>query len=289
MKEQVLETKKTRPLAFKNNTPFISCISKINDVLVENAEDLDIVVAMYNLLEYNKNHSNTSGSLRNYYRGELTDEKNDDNGPNKNIIISKSFKYKTSITGSTYNVAASAGDYDANKEGTKKIEIAVPLKQLRNFWKTLDIPLINCEASLSLSWSANCVITSLEKRSVAAAQGDNPAVYDDSPTNAVFKITDCKLHVPVATLSAEDDNKLLEQLKTGFQRKIKWNKYRSEMYNQTKNNNLNYVIDPTFTNVNRLFVLTFENEDDRTSFSKYYVTKVEIKYFNVLIDGKQFF
>ena len=97
------------------------------------------------------------------------------------------------------------------------------------------------------------------------------------------------MYVPVVTLSAENDKKLLEQLKTGFKRTIKWNKYRSEMFNQTKNNNLNYLIDPTFTNVNRLFVLSFENEDDRTSFSKYYVPKVEIKDFHVLIDGKPFF
>ena len=82
---------------------------------------------------------------------------------------------------------------------------------------------------------------------------------------------------------------LLQQLKTGFKRTIKWNKYRSEMSNQTKNNNLNCLIDPTFTNVNRLFVLTFENVDDRTSFSKYYIPKVEIKDFNVLIDRKPFF
>ena len=80
----------------------------------------------------------------------------------------------------------------------------------------LYIPLINCEVSLALSWSANFVITSLEKRLVTAAQGGNPAVYDDSPTNAVFKIKDCKLYVPTVTLSAENDNKLLEQLKTGF-------------------------------------------------------------------------
>ena len=94
------------------------------------------------------------------------------------------------------------------------------------------------------------------------------------------------MYVPVVTLSAENDNKLLEQLKTGFKRTIKWNKYRSEMSNQTKNNNLNYLIDPTFTYVNRLFVLTFENEDGRAFFSKYYVPKVYIKDFNVLIDGK---
>ena len=159
--------------------------------------------------KYSKNYLKTSGSLWNYYRDELTDETNDYNGPNKNVISSKSFKYKTSITGSTY-VAATAGDYDENKEGTKKVEIAVPFKHLSNFWKTLDIPLINCEVSLALSWSENCVIASLEKRLVTAAQENNPAVYDNSPTNATFKIKDTKLYVLVVTLSAENDNKLLE-------------------------------------------------------------------------------
>ena len=91
------------------------------------------------------------------------------------------------------------------------------------------------------------------------------------------------------TLLAENDNKLLERLKTGFKRTIKRNKYRFEMSNQTKNNNFNYLIDPTVTNVNRLFALSFENETDRTSFSEYYVPKVEIKGFNVLIDEKPFF
>ena len=89
---------------------------------------------------------------------------------------------------------------------------------------------------------------------------------DTSPTNATFQITDTKLYVPVVTLSTKDDNNFLEQLKSGFKRTIKWNKYRSEMTNQTKTNNLNYLIDPTFTKVNRLFVLSFKNEDDRTSF-----------------------
>ena len=94
---------------------------------------------------------------------------------------------------------------------------------------------------------------------------------------ATFKKTDCKLYVPVVILSTENDNRLLEQLKAGFKRTIKWNKYSSEMSNQTKNYNLIYLIDPTFTNVNRLFVLSFENETDRTSFSKYYAPEVEIK------------
>ena len=95
--------------------------------------NLDIVMPMYNLLEYNKNYSKTSGSFWNYYRDELTDETNDNNGPNKNVINSKSFKYKTSITGSTYNMAATAESYNSNKEGTKEIEIAMPLKYLKQF------------------------------------------------------------------------------------------------------------------------------------------------------------
>ena len=164
----------------------------------------------------------------------------------------------------------------------------MPLKYLSNFWRTVDIPLINCEVSLTLTWFENCVIKSKATRE--ADPDADPAVAGiNNPTNATFKVTDCKLYVPVVTLSAENDNKHLEQLKTGFKRTIKWNKYRSEISNQTKNNNLNYLIDPTFTNVDRLFVLSFLNDNDRTSFSKYYVPKVEIKDFNVLTDGKPFF
>ena len=133
-------------------------------------------------------------------------------------------------------------------------------------------------------------MTDITTQAAVAVQGNNPARSAiNAPTNATFQITDTKLYVPVVTLSTENDKKLLEQLRTGFKRTIKWNKYRSEMTNQTKTNHLNYLIDPTFTKVNRLFVLSFENEEDRTSFSKYYVPKVEIKDFNVLIDGKSFF
>ena len=99
----------------------------------------------------------------------------------------------------------------------------------------------------------------------------DPAVAAiNNSTSATFKITDTKLYVPVVTLSTEDDDNFLEQLKSRFKRTIKWNKYRSEMTNQTKTNNLNYLIDPTSNKVNRLFVLSFENEEDRTYFSKYY-------------------
>ena len=114
-----------------------------------------------------------------------------------------------------------------------------------------------------------------------------PAV-NVAATNETFKIRDTKFYVPVVTLSTENDKNLLEQLRTGFKRTIKWNRSRSDMTNKTKNNNLDYLINPTFK-VNRFLVFSFENENDKTSFSKYYVPNVQIKYFYVLIDGKTFF
>ena len=147
--------------------------------------------------------------------------------------------------------------------------------------------LINCEVSLTLTWSENCVLTDITTEAADLdANPTIPAKY--APTNATFQITDTKLYVPVVTLSTKDHNNFLEQLKSGFKRTIKWNRYRSEMTNQTKTSNLN-LIDPTFTKVNRFFVLSFDNEEDRTSFSKSYTSKFKIKDFNVLIDGKSFF
>ena len=122
------------------------------------------------------------------------------------------------------------------------------------------------------------------------AEGNNPAIA--APVVLTFEIADTKLYVPVVILSKENDINLLEQLKSGFNRPIKWNKYRLQMTIQSQSNNLNYLIDPTFKNVNRLFVLSFARDnagDNRDSFSHYYVPNVEIKDFNVLIDGKSFF
>ena len=166
----------------------------------------------------------------------------------------------------------------------KKIETAIPLKYLSNFQSTFDMLLINCEVSLTLSQSESCVIYSMERRVTTNTRRDTP------PRNATFQIQiDTKLYVPIVNLSTKHDNNFLEQLKSGFKRTIKWNKYRLEMTNQTKTNQLNHLIDPTFTKVNKLFVLSFQNEEQTTSFSKYFVPKVEIKNFNVLIDGKIFF
>ena len=157
---------------------------------------------------------------------------------------------------------------------------------LSNFWTSLNIPLINCEIELILTWSKICILFDMTVNALA-----NPATV--TPTEVEFKITDTKLYVPVVSLSKENDTKLLEQLKSGFKRTINWNKYRSQMTFQPKNNNLNYLIDLTFTNVNRFFVLSFSRnnlgDDKRDSFSHCYVPNVEIKDFNVLIDGKNIF
>ena len=171
------------------------------------------------------------------------------------------------------------------------VKVVVPLKHLSNFWKSLNIPLINCGVELILTWFKNCVLI---KKSIRDADYNaNPIVYEiDNPKDAIFQITDTKLYVPVVTLSKENDIKLLEQLKSGFKRTIKWNKYRSQMTIQPQNKNLNYLNDRTFTNGNRLFVLSFarnNNTDSRYSCSNYYVPKVKINDFNVLIDGKSFF
>ena len=106
---------------------------------------------------------------------------------------------------------------------------------------------------------------------------------------ATLTINDCKLYIPVVTLSKDDEIKLLTNLKSGFTKEIIWNKYRSEMSTEVTNNNLNILIDPTFTNVNRLFVLAYQTADDRQSFSQFYLPKVMVKDFHVIIDKITFF
>ena len=175
-------SKRNRPLAFKNNAPFIGCISKINNALIDNAEELDAAMPMYNLIEYSKNYRKTTGLLWNYCRDELSDDTNDNNNLSKNVINSESFKYKTSITGSTYNVDAKITnsesnqvnnpDYDADRSGKNEVEIIVPLKYLSNFWRASKMLLVNCEVSLVLTWSKSCVITSIERRVITNTRRD---------------------------------------------------------------------------------------------------------------------
>ena len=154
---------------------------------------------MYNLLEYSKNYRKSTESLWNYYRDEPS---------NPLSSNSESFKYKTSITGNTYNIGDGEEGYDANKVGKNETEVVIPLKHLSNFWRTLNIPLINCEIELILTWSKRCVLADM-------TAANNP------PTESEFQITGTKLYVPVVTLSTKSDKKLLEQIKSGFKRTVK--------------------------------------------------------------------
>ena len=242
-------------------------MTKINNEFYEDADDLDIVMPMRNLLEYSKNYRKTIGSLYNYYRDELSDDNNPNNFLNTNVVNSSAFEYKNKITDNTYDVAKDAEGHDANRVGKKDVELAIPLKYLGNFWRALNIPLISCEVFLELKWNKNCVITSLEQRQVDAG----PPVVNGTTTAATLAINDCKLYVPVVTLSKDDEIKLLNNLKSGFTREIIWNKYRSQMTTETINNNLNILIDPTFTNVNRLFNLAYQTADNRQLFYQFYL------------------
>ena len=156
---------------------------------------------MHNLIEYSENYSDSSGSLWGFKRDDVVNNgavNNDDNAP--------SFKCKENLIANT------------NAHGTKTgVKIAVPLKYLSNFWRSLEMPLINCKIELSLKWIENCVLTSV------AIGADANATGADSAT---FKITDAKLYVPVVTLSAEDNVKLVKQLNEGFKRPVYWNKYK---------------------------------------------------------------
>ena len=122
---------------------------------------------MYNFLEYSKNYKKTTGSLWNYYRDEPSDPLSSN---------SESFKYKTSITGITYNVGAGEAGYNANKVGKNETEVVIPLKHLSNFWRSLNIPLINFEVELTLirTDSKNCVLIDMTRRN---EQGNNPAMF----------------------------------------------------------------------------------------------------------------
>ena len=217
--------RQNKPVILKNNALFVSCMTRINGELIEDADDLDIVMPMYNLLKHSKNYRKTIGSLYNYCRDELNDDADNYNFANNNVVSSNTFNCKNKIIGNTYNVDSTivpAGggarvanpDYDANKSGKKSIELAIPLKYLGNFWRALNIPLISCEVSLELKWNKNCVITS--QQIGVNLDGGNTA----APTGATLTINDCKLYIPVVTLSKNDEIKLLTNLKFGFTRQI---------------------------------------------------------------------
>ena len=178
---------------FKNCAPFTNCLSEINNTQIDNAKDIDIVMPMYNLIEYSDNYAKTTGSLWQYCK-DIPARINNNNA----IIIftennlTDSFNFKAKITGQTGN------------GGTKDVEIMVPVKYLSNFWRILEMPLINYEVNLILTWSSTCVL----------------AAVGDANQAAAFAITNTKLYVPAVTLSTQESTKFLQQLKSGFKRVI---------------------------------------------------------------------
>ena len=176
---------------------------------------------MYNLIEYSDNYAKTTGRLWKYCKDIPARNANDDIAIFADGNTTDSFKFKAKITRQTGN------------DGTKDVEIMVPLKYLSNFWRTLQMPLINCEVNLILTWSSTCLLiaTSIPNQ------------------NATFAITDTKLYVPVVTLSTQENTKFFQQLKSGFKRVINWNKYLSKPELLAQNPNLNHLVEPSFQGV----------------------------------------
>ena len=234
-------------LALKNCAPFAKCNLEINDEHVDTAENLDIVMPMYNLIEYSDNYQDSSATLYQYKRDEPPE-----GDPILDLTADKlsSFKYKV-------NLLSNIPHLDANnaRVGRLNVEVVVPLKYVSNFFRSLEMPLINCKIKLNLTWKKECVLSTA----------------DDE---AVFIINDTKMYVPVVTLPKEDNKDFIEQQNKGFQRSIYWNEYKTK--GETKDadaNNFKYIsLDPSFQGVNRLFVMAYnklaaanDNEFNRNS------------------------
>ena len=214
-------------LALENCARFTKCNLEINDEHVDTPENLDITMPMYNLIEYSDNYQDSSAILYQYKR----DEPPEDDANNLTADNSSSLKYKISLLGNPVvddNIAR------------RSVKVAVPLKHLSNFFRSLEMPLINCKIKLNLTWKKECVLST-----------------DDG--NEVFIINDTKMYVPVVSLSKEDNKDFIEQQNKGFQRSIYWNEYKTKEINENADANVfKYInLDPSFQGVNRLFVIAY--------------------------------
>ena len=247
-------------LALKNCAPFTKCNLEINDEHVDTAENLDIVMTMYNLIEYSDNYQDSSATLYQYKRDQPPD--NIDNNLATNT--SSSFKYKVNLLGNPV------------------VADNVPLKYLSNFFRSLEMPLINCKIKLNLTWKKECVLST--NKDVAAPNLHN---------NPVFIINDTK-YVPVVTLSKEDNKDFIDQKNKGFQISIYWNEYKTKEQNEDADANVFKYINlyPSFQGVNRLFVLAYNRENGqptRNGRTKYYLPRIDLEKYNVIIDGRNFY
>ena len=204
-------------LALKKFAPFTKCNLEINDEHVDTAEKLDITMPMYNLVEYSDNYQDSSATLYQYKRDEPPE---DDAVADLTADNSSSFKYKVSLLGNPV--------LDGNIT-KRSVKVVVPLKYLSNFFRLLEMPLINCKIILNLTWKKECVLST-------------------DVVDAVFIINDTKMYVPVVTLSKEDNKDFIEQQNKGFQRSIYWNEYKTKEINENVDANVfKYTnLDPTF-------------------------------------------
>ena len=254
-------------LALKNCALFTKCNLEINDEHVDTAENLDIVMPMYNLIEYSDNYQDASATPYQYKRDERPE---DDAIADLTADNSDSFKYKIKLLRNATEVAGNAA-------GVRRlnVKIVVPLKYLSNFFRSLEMPLINCKIKLNLTWKKECVL------STGAGE-------------AVFIINHTKLYVPVVTLSKEDNKDFIEQQNKGFQRSIYWNEYKTKEINEDADANVfKYInLDRSFQGVNRLFVMAYNRangQPTRNGQRKYYLPRIDLEKYNVIIDGRNFY
>ena len=252
-------------VVFKNCAPFEKCRTEINETFIDEATHINITMPMYNLTEYSDNYSDTSGSLWHFKRDEITNNADLTDGDN-----APSFKHKASLLGDTGKIM----------EEKMVFKIAVPLKYLSNFWRSLEMPSINCKVELSLKWCERCLLT--------------------AATTATFRITDAKLYVPIVTLSIEDNSKLTKLLNEGFIRPIYWNEYKVTPNRVVKIavvNDVTYIIellDSSCQSVERLFVLAYNNTagNDQVSvdsYKKYFLPRVKVDNYNIENDARNFY
>ena len=254
-------------LALKNCAPFTKCNLEINDEHVDTAENLDIVMPMYNLIEYSDNYQDSSANIYQYKRDEPPE---DDAVADLTADNSSSFKYKIKLLGNVTEVVG-------NAVGVRRlnVKIVVPLKYLSNFFRSLEMPLINCKIKLNLTWKKECVLST-------------------GVGEAVFISNDTKLYVPVVTLSKEDNKDFIEQQNRGFQSSIYWNEYKTKEVNEDADANVfKYIdLDPSFQGVNRLFVMAYNRENGqptRNGQQIYYLPIIDLEKYNVIIDGRNFY
>ena len=250
-------------LALKNCAPFTKCNLEINDEHVDTAENLDITLRMYNLIECSDNYQDSSATVYQYKRDEPP-EANAINDLTTDTL--SSFKYKVELLGNPV--------LDGNIT-KRSVKVVVPLKYLSNFFRSLEMPLINCKIKLNLTWKKECVLSN----QVGAA---------------VFIINDTKMYVPVVTLSKEENKDFIEQQNKGFQRSIYWNEYKMKEINENADANVfKYInLDPSFQGVNRLFVMAYNRENGqptRNGQQKYYLPRIDLEKYNVIIDGRNFY